>query len=464
MPARETSADQQAMIADGMSIASAGRDIRAGRTSARQLTEQCLAVIAARSHQLNAFISVAADSAREQAAIADREMASGLDRGPLHGIPVSLKDLIDVAGVPTSAASGVRAGHVASHDAVVVTRLRQAGAVLVGKTNLHEFALGTTNEDSAYGPGRHPLDDSRSSGGSSGGSAISVATGMAFASVGTDTGGSIRIPAAACGVVGLKPAYGEIPVDGIVPLSSSLDHVGPLCRTAEDAELVYDALLASSPSKPGVRRRQAHEIRLGVPRAYFLSMMDSEVAGEFEAACARLADAGAVIREVTIAQTELIGAVYLHVSLPEAVAYHAATLEQMPERYTPAVRGRLEAGRYLLAEDYVRAQRGRVELRASVEAALEGCDALLLPTLPIPAPTIGVPTITIGGKEELVRNVMLRLTQLFNITGHPAIAMPCGSTRAGLPVSAQLVGHSNQTPSLLAVARALEPHLSLPAN
>src|SRR6185503_17702214 len=194
-------------------------------------TEQCLAVIRDRNPSLNAFITVFADSARDEARRADDEIAAGRYRGPLHGVPISLKDLIDVEGTPTTAASRVRDGHIANADAPIVTRLREAGAVLIGKNNLHEFALGTTNEDSAFGPARHPLDPARSPGGSSGGSAVSLASGMALASIGTDTGGSIRIPAAACGTVGLKPTWGELPADGVVPLSRTLDHVGPLTLT-----------------------------------------------------------------------------------------------------------------------------------------------------------------------------------------------------------------------------------------
>jgi aspartyl-tRNA(Asn)/glutamyl-tRNA(Gln) amidotransferase subunit A len=449
------------MGADGLTIAAAARALRDRRVSSQTLTEQCLAAIAERGRELNAFITVTADDARKQALAADRDLAAGLSRGPLHGIPISLKDLIDVEGVATTAASRVREGHVAAADATVTARLRQAGAVFVGKTNLHEFAFGTTNEDSAYGPARHPLDPRRSPGGSSGGSAISVATGMALASLGTDTGGSIRIPAAACGLVGLKPSSGEIPVDGVVPLSATFDHVGPICRSVEDAQLMYDVLRGAAPSAaPAFRVRDTRKIQAGVPRDYFLSQLDEEVASVFASACARLTSVGVTLSDVRVAHTDTIGPVYTHVSIPEAAAYHAATLERIPDRYTPNVRVRLEAGRYLLAEDYVRARQGCHVLRLAVDAALAGADALLLPTLAIPAPPIGAATVRIGERDEQVRSVMLRLTNLFNITGHPAIAIPCGTTRAGLPVSAQLVGRLGQTSALLEVARALEPHLT----
>src|SRR6266536_4518033 len=220
-----------------MTIEEFGRRFRAREVTSEQVTEECLQAIESGNPALNAFILVTADEARRQAREADREIASGHDRGSLHGVPLSVKDLYDMRGLATTAASRVREGHVAQHDAAAIAHLRQAGAVFIGKTNLHEFAFGTTNEDSAYGPARHPLDPNRSPGGSSGGSAASVADGMCYASMGTDTGGSIRIPSAACGLVGLKPATGELSTEGVVPLSSTLDHIGPLCRSVEDAAI-----------------------------------------------------------------------------------------------------------------------------------------------------------------------------------------------------------------------------------
>ena len=385
-------------------------------------------------------------------------MDAGRYRGPLHGVPVSLKDLIDLSGTATSAASRVRQGHIATTDATVVTRLREAGAIIIGKTNLHEFAFGTTNEDSAFGPARHPFDPSRSPGGSSGGSAASVLADMAYASIGTDTGGSVRIPSAACGLVGLKPTMGEIPTDGVVPLSATLDQVGPICRSVEDAGILYDALRGATPTLEK-RAPAARGLRLGVLRDYFMAPLDPEVATSFERACARLQEAGVELRDVAVAHAGDIGPIYLHIVLSEAAAYHASTLESRADDYTPNVRLRLEMGRYILAEDYVRALRGRDVLIREVDQALTGFDGLLLPTLPIPAPTIGTTTVRVGGSDQPIRNLMLRLTQLFNLTGHPAISIPCGSTREGLPVGAQIVGHRNRTPALLDTARAVEPCL-----
>jgi aspartyl-tRNA(Asn)/glutamyl-tRNA(Gln) amidotransferase subunit A len=446
------------MSADPTSIAALARALRAGELTAAALTDRCLATIAERNPTFNAFIGVSEPDAREQARRADSELAAKRDRGPLHGIPVSLKDLIDVAGTTTTAGSRVRAGHMAAKDAALVDRLRAAGAVLIGKANLHEFALGTTNEDSAFGPARHPLDPSRIPGGSSGGSAVSVATNMAHASIGTDTGGSVRIPAAVCGLVGLKPSYGELPLDGVVPLSQTLDHAGPICRSVADASIVFDALCGSPATDP-LTPRPVTGLRLGLLREYFMAALDPQVAAAFEQACARLRDAGVTLEEVSIPHAGDIAPVYLHILLAEAAAYHGKTLDSRPDDYTPSVRLRFEMGRYVVAEDYVRALRGRSVLTAEVEAALQGRDGLLLPAVAIPATKIGVATVKLATGEEPIRNVMLRLTQLFNITGHPAISLPCGRTLEGLPIGAQLVGALHRTTELLKLAAGLEPYL-----
>jgi aspartyl-tRNA(Asn)/glutamyl-tRNA(Gln) amidotransferase subunit A len=420
------------------------------------ITEACLEDIAARNGELNAFIEVLADAARAEALTAEREIAAGGWRGPLHGIPVSVKDLIDVRGTATTAASRVTGTGAAREDALIVRRLRRSGAVVIGKCNLHEFAIGTTNDESAFGPARNPWNPERSPGGSSGGSAAAVASGMSCASIGTDTGGSIRIPSAACGLVGLKATYGELPCDGIVPLSRSLDHVGPLARTVSDAWLLYDVMLGEA-SESVVSRAAppVAGVRLGIPRGYFLDLLDEDVRARFDEAVERLQQAGATTVDVSVPHAQLIAPVYLHIMLPEACAYHAATLESRPEAYTEGVRMRLEMGRYLLAEDHVRARMGAAVLKREVDEALESCDALALPTLPIPAPQVGEQTISIGGSEQPVRALMLRLTQLFDVTGHPAISLPCGFAR-GLPCGLQLAGRQQRTNELLALAIALE--------
>ncbi len=442
-----------------MTIEEFALKLRAREVTARDLTEQCLRRIDELQPRLNAFIRVMADEARRDAAAADRELAAGHDRGPLHGVPVAIKDLIDIEGIPTTAASRVRDGHVAAADAPVIARLRNAGAVLIGKTNLDEFAFGTTSENSAFGPVRHPLDPSRSPGGSSGGSAVAVATGMALAALGTDTGGSIRIPAAACGVVGLKPAFGEISTDAVVPLSRTLDHLGAFARTVADVSVVYRAMITGGSDAD--LSRPAKGLRLAIPRGYLTDVLDAGVRARFDEAVAALRAAGAQVADVVIPHASSTPAVYVHIHSPEGATYHARTLDTHAERYMPAVRRRLEVGRYVLAQDYVRAMDGREVLRGEVDAALTECDALLLPALPIPAPPIGAESVVVNGAKEPVRALMLRLTQLFNVTGHPAISIPCGVTPQGLPCGLQLVGHGNQTGALLSLAHGIEKILSV---
>jgi aspartyl-tRNA(Asn)/glutamyl-tRNA(Gln) amidotransferase subunit A len=455
----------------------------AARISARELTvEHLITDTLARIHRLNpvlnAYITVLDEGALDTARRLDAELAAGRPRGPLHGIPISVKDLVDVEGTPTTAGSRVRVGHVAPADAPVVARLREAGAVIVGKTNLHEFAYGTTSEDSAYGPVRNAWDTTRLAGGSSGGSATAIAAGLCAASIGTDTGGSIRIPSAACGVVGLKPTYAEVSADAVVPLSWSLDHVGPMAADVESVRVLYEAMIGALRLAPaqGARTGQAGEaiqdLRLGVPRRYFLDLLDTEVRAHFEAVLGRLRENGATIVDVDIAHADLVAAVYLHIQLPESSCYHATTLERHQELYLPSVRQRLEMGRYVLAEDYVRAQRGRETLRQEVDAALSTVQALALPSLAIPAPPLGQAMVqverapAIGATcsntglrisvEMPVRAIMLRLTQLFNVTGHPAISMPMGRTTTNLPTGLQLVGGRHETPALLDCAARVE--------
>lgn len=439
-----------------LSIEQMSHLIASGRTSASDLVERCLAEISAHNPSLNAFITVAADRARLAARQADKEIASGRIRGPLHGIPISVKDLVDVAGMATTAASRVRRGHVAADDAPVVTRVRQAGAVIVGKCNLHEFAFGTTSEESAYGPVKHPLDQSRSPGGSSGGSAAAIVSGMCAASIGTDTGGSIRIPSAACGTVGLKPTFGELSCEGVVPLARTLDHVGPLARTVADAWLLYRVMKGSEPGWPETVVRSPSTIVCGVPRSYFLDHLDDGVRTAFEDACERLQQAGCRVDEVEVPHARLIAPVYLATVFAEAAAVHARGLERQAGDYTEPVRVRFELARYVLGEDYVRAQRGREVLGHEIDRLLEGCTVLLLPTLPVPAPPLGSKTVQMGTVVEATRAATLRLTQVFNLTGHPAISLPAPRTADGLPVGLQLAGRRFETEALLGVARVVE--------
>jgi aspartyl-tRNA(Asn)/glutamyl-tRNA(Gln) amidotransferase subunit A len=437
-----------------MRITDAAPLIARGELSPVALTRSCLARIDAR-RDLNAFITVLAESAIAEAQQAESEIRGGRYRGPLHGIPVSIKDIIDVAGVPTTSASRVPPIHPAD-DAPVVKRLRAAGAVIVGKTNLHEFAFGTTTDDSAFGPVRNPFDLSRSAGGSSSGAAVALAEGMCLGAIGTDTGGSIRIPAAACGIVGLKGTYGEIIADGVVALSHSCDHVGPMACSVEDARIMFDAL-RGTPPRSAVPRNGP--LVFGIPGGYLLERIDPEVRAALARVTSSLIAARHRIVDVDIELSRSTPDIYLHIVLPEAGWYHAPLLEAHASAYSPAVRLRLEMGRYVLAEDYLRAQHLRKRLRRAVDEALSSVDALLLPALAIPAPPLGATTVDVDGTPEPVRNVMLRLTQIFNLTGHPAIALPCGRAASGLPLGMQLVGRRNETDQLLAVAAAVEPQM-----
>ena len=439
---------------DSRSITALARLIRMGAESPVNLVRGCLARIEERRSG-NAFITVLSEPALAEAERASQEIAAGRYRGALHGIPIAVKDLVDVAGTPTTSGSAVPA-YDARVDAPVIRRLRAAGAIVIGKTNLHEFAFGTTSDESAFGPVRHPRDPSRAAGGSSGGSAAALADGMCFGAVGTDTGGSIRIPAAACGIVGLKPEFGELSCEGVVPLSSTLDHVGPMARTVGDAALLFQAMKGSSLREVAAARGR---LAFGVPRAYFCDRLERGARAALDRAVAALSAAGHSVVDVSVEHAAWTADVYLHIVLPEAARYHRPMLERYWEKYSPGVRLRLEMGGYILAEDYVRAMELRGPLTRAVDRALDRCDALLLPTLPIPAPPIGAASVDVDGVPQPVRATMLKLTQLFDITGHPAISIPGADGADGLPRGVQLVGHRGRTERLVDVAAAAEPYI-----
>jgi aspartyl-tRNA(Asn)/glutamyl-tRNA(Gln) amidotransferase subunit A len=432
----------------------AAAELRQGRIRAIDLVERSLAAIDRDQPRTNAFIRVDADRARADAVRADGERAQGIDRGPLHGLPISLKDLIDVAGEVTTAASHVLDDRVASADAPVVTRLRDAGAILIGKTNLHEFALGTTSDVSAFGAVHHPRDPSRSAGGSSGGSAAAVACGMGLASIGTDTGGSIRIPAAACGIVGLKPSTGDVPVEGVIPLSLSLDHVGPITTSVADAALLWSILAARPMPELSAANQRPRLIRL---RGYFDDPLEPAVRDAFDQAIGVLGGAGVQIRDAELPSGTGILAAYVNVVLPEGAAWHRRFLDTRGQHYAPIIRARFESGRTVPAIDYIDGLGFCRALRRDVSDLLAPVDALVLPTLPITAPRLGDDEITVDparGDRTPVRTAMLKHTQPFNMSGHPAISLPIRA--AGLPVGLQLVGRLNETAGLLRIAAECE--------
>ena len=326
--------------------------------------------------------------------------------------------------------------------------------MLLGKLATHEFAHGGPSWDLPWPPAMNPWKKGYLPGGTSSGPGAALAAGFLPMAIGTDTGGSIRIPAAACGTVGLKPAWGEIPTEGIVPLSTTCDHAGPLTLTVADARLLFNVLTGAAHA-PQARERMT----LGVPGGYLTERLDTDVRSMLDEVRGRLERAGHRIRDVAIEGADSTPDVYLHIVLPEASEYHARALAAHASGYSPGVRLRLEMGRYILAEDYVRAQRLRAQLREAVERALDGCDALMLPALAIPAPPLGAASVDVGGRPEPVRAAMLRLTQLFNLTGHPAIALPAARTASGLPLSIQLVGRDHGTAALLDCAEAVEAQI-----
>lgn len=437
-----------------MSLTEAAAALRSNRGRSIDLVEQALEAIGRDQPRTNAFIRVDADRARADAVRADADRARGIDRGPLHGLPISLKDLIDVAGEITTAASRVLATRVAPADAPVVTRLREAGAILIGKTNLHEFALGTTSEDSAFGAVHNPLDPTRSAGGSSGGSAAAVACGMGLASIGTDTGGSIRIPAAACGVVGLKPTTGEVPAEGVIPLSTSLDHVGPITTSVADAALLWAVLAARQTPDLSARKGSLSLVRL---RGYFDDPVEPAVRTAFNQAVATLAAGKARVRDAELTSAAGIVEAYVNVVLAEGAAWHRHFLDTRGQDYAPIVRARFESGRTIPAIKYLDGLAFCRALRHEVSHLLADADALILPTLPITAPLLGADEITIDparGDRTPIRSAMLKHTQPFNMSGHPAISLPIRA--AGLPVGLQLVGRFNDTAGLLRIAAECE--------
>ncbi len=447
----------------GLSLAQAAEMIGRRELSPLELTEACLERIDRVDPSLNAFITVTAQEAREEARQAAAEIAGGTYKGPLHGIPVALKDLFATRGVRTTAGSRIMADQTPRQDAEAAARLRAAGAVVLGKLNLHEFAFGATGVNPHYGATRNPWDTSRIAGGSSSGAAAAVASGECFAALGTDTGGSIRIPAALCGVVGLKPTYGRVSLRGVVPLSPSLDHVGPLTRTVEDAAIVLGAIAGRDPlddstsdePTPDYRLELGREQglrgwRVGVPRQHFFEDVDGEVLAVVEEALGVLSDLGAEVREVSLPHISEAPAAARDIMLPEAFAYHRQWLDERPQDYGDDVRQRLEQGRAAPAGRYEEAQRLRTRIaRAWSAGPFREIDLLATPATAIPAAPV-------AESDQRTTIALIRLTNPFNLTGLPAISVPCGFTAGGLPVGLQLVGRRFEEGAVLRVAQAYE--------
>ena len=398
------------------------------------------------------------ESALADARQAEREIARGKWRGPLHGIPVALKDNIWTRGVRTTAASKILRDFVPTEDAEVVVRLRGAGAIILGKTHLHEFAYGVTSNNVHFGPAHNPYDLERIPGGSSGGSAIAVAAGLCAAAVGTDTGGSIRIPAALCGVTGFKPAFGAVPVDGIVPLCLSLDHCGPLTRTVRDASLLYDVMRGGVRSKGRPPSGSVRGMRVGWPTNYFFERLAPEVATAAEAARRVLEKLGVRFRTVRLPQIDAANRATLPIALAEAYQYHrqAGFFPARAAEYSDDVRGRLEKGAAITAADYLDARAVVARSTQEFQACAQQVDALVAPTVPILAPRIGQERVTIGDEEEDVRGALLRFCRPANLWGAPAISVPCCAAPSRLPIGLQLIGFAGGESELLSLALAYE--------
>jgi len=401
--------------------------------------------------ETNSFVTVTAERALEQAARAEGEILAGRYKGPLHGIPVAIKDIFHTRDVRTTMGSAHYAGHVPDHSATVARKLEEAGSILIGKTNTHEFAYGPTGDQSHFGPTKNPHDTRRITGGSSGGSGAAVAANLCYGALGSDTGGSIRIPAALCGIVGMKPTYGRVSKRGVFPLSWSLDHVGPMTRTVEDNALLLNALAGHDPQdlysvdlppEDFTRdlERALSGVGVGVPTSFYTEHVDEEVGAHLREAAAVFADLSAQVREVEIpnlwetlhAQRLILGA--------EAYAVHEERLENEPERFSEEIRERLLDGANRGAHHYANARRRGIFATVEFDNAFDGVDVLLTPTLPITAPEIEQRDLSIGDYEETVRSALTRFTGPTDLTGHPSLSIPCGTTASGLPVGLQLIG------------------------
>ncbi|MGA9800459.1 MAG: amidase [Terriglobales bacterium] len=443
------------------SILQIGELLRQGSVSPVELTADCLARIEKLNPKLDAFITVTAESALAAARQAEAEIQRGDWRGPLHGVPLALKDLIDTAGVPTTAASLLFKNRIPAEDAEVVRGLKAAGAVLLGKQNLHEFAYGGSSMISAYGEVRNAWNMEHIAGGSSGGSATAVAAGLGYGAIGTDTAGSVREPSALCGVVGLKPTYGRVSARGVIPLSISLDHVGPIGHSVADVGVIFAAIAGhDSMDKASVDvpvqdyieafQKRLQPLRVGLPRKFFFEDLDAEIASATDHAISGLAALGAEIRDIDLpVPTDRT------LQAAESYAFHAEFIARSPELYQPETLRRLRAGQNVTPEKLLECRHELEQVRRDIASVFTGVDVLVTPTTPVPAPTIA----------ELKQNpdqlrprelLLLRNTRPVNVWGLPAISVPCGFTEGGLPIGLQIIGPPWGESMVLRVAHAYE--------
>jgi aspartyl-tRNA(Asn)/glutamyl-tRNA(Gln) amidotransferase subunit A len=444
-----------------------GTRLRTREVSAVEAVQALLSRIESLEPRLNAYITVTAEEALEAARRCDTELARGQDRGPLHGIPLAVKDLYDTAGIRTTSGSKILADRVPEQDATSVARLRAAGAVIIGKTNLNEFACGVTTTNSHYGDTYNPWDLARTPGGSSGGSAAAVAAGLCTVATGTDTGGSIRIPAAFCGIVGLKPTHGRISCHGIMPLSWEQDHPGPMTRTVFDAAIMLEALAGWDRADPVTVRRPvpkyASELdgnikgwKIGVDRDRVLNEISTEVRQAFETALDVLANLGAEVIDIHLPDLEEGLRAGLTIWGAESAAVHAEWLHMRPDEYDPAVRPRLENGLAVTGVEYARAQRIRRQMSRELLLLFDQIKLVATPTCALAAPPHGAKTVVVDRQEIDVLTGATRFSRVFNLTGSPTISIPCGFTSDGLPIGLQLVGAMFDEATVLKAAYAYE--------
>jgi len=430
------------------------------------VAEETLRLIERLNPKINCYITVLRESALSEAEKSEKRLKEGVPLGPLDGVPIAVKDLFYIQGVRCTAGSKILASNVATYDSSAVRRLKAAGAVLVGTTNLHEFGAGVTNVNPHYGPVKNPWDETRVSGGSSGGSAAAVASGMAAGAIGTDTAGSVRIPAALCGVFGLKPTYGRISRLGVIPLASSFDTVGTLTASAWDAAALLQVLAGHSPDDLTTSQTEVPDYssgmgapfegaKVGVPRRYFHDPIDPSVEEVFDKFIGRVQSMGCIVKEAEFGGIIEVYDAWLPIRRAEATAFHLKWLERAPGLYGDDVRKSLELGKQVTAVEYVNAQNARPILMERFATSMRDCDMMAVPTTSIPAPMIGQTSAEVGGKEIDVYTALNRLTLPFNVVGFPTITIPAGSAE-GLPAGVQLVARPFEEASLLRFADSYE--------
>jgi len=450
-----------------LSVGELSRLIRKREVSPVEVVKAHLARVEALEPSLNSFITFLPEQAIKEAQLAEQEIRSGTYRSPLHGIPIGLKDLFFVKGIPNTSGSKIFDHFIPTYDSTVALKLRQTGAILLGKLNLHQFAYGPTGENPDYGNTHNPWNLGRITGGSSAGSASATASGQCALAMGTDTGGSIRIPSALCGLVGLKPTYGRVSRYGITALSWSLDHAGPMARRVEDCALAMNALAGYDPLDPASAPCQIPDftqalaenikgLRVGVPREFFEDPLDSEVELVVRNAVELLGKLGAIVHEISWPMVHESRAISATLQMAEATAYHSQLMKRESSRLDPKVRLRLEAGLFISAVDYVQAQRARRLFCQRSYELFNHVDLLAGPTVPIPACEFGTGEVQIKNARSGVISALTQFTRPYNLNGFPAITVPCGFSGSGLPIGFQLAGKPFDEATVLRAAFAYE--------